>query len=197
MTGPTGEKMRNSTFVLLLLTMSKVLCASVVSAVEVSPSQETVSTAVREGERAAETRGDTSNRFGKYGSMCGGWGFLQTKLWNIREASKANAKKMKPTPTEQVEMYLSYQTMLVTYALCTSSVRQTDHHMVLRQGERVIQPQKVSISRPEHISGGSYLYTVQAHFDYAAFDPQSETMLIVIPDIGDKREYLLKLSEYP
>lgn len=167
-------------------------------AVEVNPSAEMIDGAIKDGDTNRESQGieGTTNRFGKYDSICGGWGFLQTKLWNVRETSKGNARKMKATQAIDIEQYLSAKTMLVTYAFCSISFKPTDHHVVLKQGNRVVQPVKVSVSRPEYVSSNTYMHTVQAHFSYDSFDPIAETILIVIPSVEEKREYGLNLAEY-
>ena len=165
-----------------------------VFAVEVNPSEESLTQAIEEGKKSASF---IAYRFGNPEQMCSGWGIIQTKLWNVRTASMMNEKKLKPTTSKEIDSILSYKTLLITYTLCTGDQRASDHHMVLKQGEKVIQPVELSVSQPEVLSSSTFLFYVKAYFQYGTFDPAAETTIIVIPDRGEKREYPLKLSDFP
>ena len=168
-------------------------------AIEVNPTEEDISRSIEEGKKDSSRKGATTNTVGEASRLCNGYGFLQTKLWSIREASKANQKKMRPTRRKEIEDVLALPTMLITFVYCSDDSRKSDDHMVIKQGEQIIQPVLVSNSTPEYLSGSSvvYVHTVQAHFKYTAFDPKAESILIVIPDDGKRIEYAIKLSEYP
>ncbi len=166
-------------------------------AIEVRPSEEMVAQTVEDGKKDAEkNRATTMNRFGVTSGTCSGFGFIQTKLFYIRSTSKVNARKMRPTSKKEIDSLLSAPAMEITYVLCTSSANQTDHHMVLQQGEQVIQPVKVVIPHSEVTASKSYVYTLMGVFTYGSFHPKAETTIIVIPEMGEKVEHRVKLSEY-
>ena len=174
-----------------------VLLGSPVWAVDISPSEEAIAEAIEHGKQdASSSKAATSNTIGNQELLCQGFGFLQTKLWNIREASKANEKKLRPTKREELNEYLASPSMLITFVYCASSHRKSDDHIVIRQGEKIIQPARVSTSIPELLTRTSYAHTVQANFAYSDFDPVASATVIVIPEKAERREYRINLIEY-
>lgn len=170
-------------------------------AIEINPSPELIDRAIKDGEDARDINGieSVANVFGKRDHICGGYGFLQTKLWSIRETSKENAKKMRPINMRDVEQSLLSKTMVVTYSFCSVATKPLDHHMVFKQRDKVIQPIEVHVVRPSYLSFLRYptfSHTVQATFRYDSFDPMAETTVIVIPSFEEKREYKLDLAEF-
>lgn len=164
-------------------------------AVEVNPDPQAVANAIQDGKaHASQPANETTNTIGT--PLCEGYGFLQTKLWNIREESKHNEKKMRPLKQERIESILNYPTMLITFMYCSSDHRKTDDHLVMKQGDTVIQPEKVSVDLPEHLSNSQYIHTIQAHFAYGAFNPKAETTVIAIPENGKRIEYAINLEQY-
>lgn len=182
----------------LIVVLLHVTCGTAAFAIEVNPSAEQIAKAIEEGKKDAD-RGAafTTNLVGNPLSICSGWGFLQTKLWNIRATSTQDAQNLRPTARKEIDSLLSDKAMVITYTLCTDTLRANDHHMVLKQGGNVIQPTRVTLSPPEILNLSSYIYTVQAYFAYGTFDAMAETTLIVIPASKDKREHTMKLSEFP
>lgn len=83
--------------------------------------------------------------------------------------------------------------MLITYSLCTDSPKKPDTNIVLKQGEKIIQPQKINASQPETTgtwpNSPAYTSSVAAHFSYDAFDPKAPTTIIVIPPTWDRLHY--------
>jgi hypothetical protein len=182
----------------LIVVFLHAICGTAAFAIEVNPSADQIAEAIEEGKKDADKQAAfTTNLVGNPGSFCSGWGFLQTKLWNIRAMSTQDAQKLRPTARKEIDSILSYKTMVISYTLCTDNLRANDDHMVLKQEGNVIQPARVSVSPPEILNLSSYIYAVQAHFVYGTFDPLAETTLIVIPAHGDKREHTIKLSEFP
>jgi hypothetical protein len=174
------------------------LSANVALAVELNPTEEVIARTIEAGKADASTQAPahTTNTIGKAALMCNGFGFLQTKLWNIRESSEANEKKMRPIKREEIDKALKRPTMLITFVYCSSTAQRSDDHMVLKQGDKIIQPKHVSNS-PAELMGHSYAHTIQAHFAYADFDPTAESIIILIPDQGKRMEFPVNLSDYP
>jgi len=114
--------------------------------VELKPTQEQITQAVQEGKKAVGSKFMPINTFGEMG-YCG-WGFLQTKLWNIWAGSQFAERKFKPYTNEEIQKNLAADGMLVTYTLCTDNPRKPEVHIVLRQSQNVIQPVSIKSSHP-------------------------------------------------
>jgi len=74
-------------------------------------------------------------------------------------------------------------------------------HIVLRQGQKIIQPAIIKSNFPEQSTywprSPAYTITVQAHFLYREFDPLAPTTIIVVPPFGERIEYPIDLSNFP
>jgi hypothetical protein len=171
-----------------------------VYAVELNPSPEQITKAIEEGKKASSQRSHAPlNTFGNMGAC--GWGFLQTKLWSIWAASQLAERKFKQLSESEIHKNLSLDNMLITYTMCADSPKQKEGHIVLRQGQKIIQPSSIVSRLPEQSmhwpQSPAYIITVQAHFLYRDFDPLVPTTVIVVPPFGERIEYPIELSNFP
>ena len=166
-------------------------------AVELAPTEGQIDQAVQGGQAAVGKPLQVRNLFGTMGDC--GWGFLQTKLWNIWAGSYEAARKLKPYTAAQIQGDIQNATLLITYSLCSEQSDEREAHVVLKQGEKVIQPTKVSTGHPETTSkwpnSPAYNVSVTAHFGYGSFDPSAMTTIIVVPRIGDRLQYDVNLAD--
>lgn len=169
-------------------------------AIELNPSREQITTAIEDGKKAVSQRTIAPlNSFGNVGAC--GWGFLQTKLWNIWAGSQFAERKFKQLSKSEIQKSLSLDNMLITYTMCANGPKKEDGHIVLKQGQKIIQPSSVMSSFPEQSinwpKSPAYMITVQAHFRYGDFDPLAPTTVIIVPPFGERIEYPIDLSNFP
>jgi hypothetical protein len=185
--------------VLWLMVTSFMLVPSFVAAIELNPSEAKFTSAITQGQSEATGEHTAKNLFGRMG-YCG-WGMLQTKLWSAWAHSYEASRKFKTVPQSEVENIRAQKGMIVTYNLCTDDPKRRDDTLiVLKQGEKVIQPSGVTVHHPEVITSryapARYSSTVQATFVYEEFDTQAPTTIIVVPYLGQRIQYEVRLADF-
>ncbi|GEM_PF-1785005 len=186
-------------FNLFLLLFCFILFYSFAFAVEVNPTKEQVAKTIQKGEKRIDHPLQIPNMFGTAGSC--GWGFLQSKLWNLWAGSQLSAKKSKTLSEREIERILASPTMIVSYHFCTDHPREKKVRVLLKQGERVIKPEKIQIDPPMIISAWPktprYDINTLAYFSYGSFDPKATTDIIVIDESGKQFQYQVSLANVP
>ncbi|HEX9757158.1 MAG TPA: hypothetical protein VGB26_05070 [Nitrospiria bacterium] len=90
--------------------------------------------------------------------------------------------------------------MVISYLVCHDSPDKQDIHMVIKQGEKVIQPEKVNVDFPNTTSrwpnSPAYSSWVNASFAYDSIKTKEKATVIVVPQIGENTEWDLDLSEF-
>ncbi len=176
-------------------------------AIEFNPTKEQINKAIQDGKDANAKEGrddqegpDNYFDFGvteaasTYGFLskktdpsCGR-GAINTKLRSIKDRSKEAARKMQPTP--DMNDLLQNETLQIIYVYCQLSPKSYDDktHLVLKQGDKIIQPTDVASSAGLVLS---------AWFSYGSFDPRVSTNIIIIPNTGKRVEYIVDFSAIP
>jgi hypothetical protein len=188
-------------FDVLIATLLFVLFQAVlVYAVELNPSPQQITKVIEDGKKAANQRPvPRLNFFGNMGAC--DYGFLQTKLWSIWVGSQFAERRFKQLSESEIQRILSLDNMLITYSMCADSPKQKEGHIVLRQGQKIIQPSSIKSSFPEQSmhwpKSPAYAIAVQAHFPYRDFDLLAPATIIVVPPFGERIEYPIDLSNFP
>lgn len=87
------DKILRSVYLTIIL-VCFILRPTLSDSIELHPSQQKIDQVVQEGKASAMENLKIMNLFGTMGSC--GWGFLQTRLWNIWAGAKIAEKKLKP-----------------------------------------------------------------------------------------------------
>jgi len=181
-----------------LILFALLLIPGLAFSIELNPSKEQIKKAVQEGKAAVRDGYKTQNRFGLPGSC--GWGTLGTKISDILFDSYSKGKKFKEITQADINKHLKSSKLIVSYAMCHDRQEKQDIHIVLKQGEKVLQPFHISVAHPKLTSSWpnspAYRSFVAAFFPYESFDPTAKISVIVVPPIGEKTEYALDLSDF-
>lgn len=164
-------------------------------AIELQPTDTAIENAIKRGKESEEGYLNIPNKFGK--GACN-WGMIQTKLFNIWAKSKKLSKSLQNITKEQISQIMQNDTVLITYSLCTDRPKDRKHLIVLKQGEKIIQPKSTSVSFVSNSvlwpKSPAYNVLVQSHFDYNSFDPMAKTEVYIIPQIEERLQYEIEFA---
>jgi hypothetical protein len=183
------------------------LVPSFVFALEATPTSEQIEQAKNEGRKMAETYRANSNAgiteltafINRYelgtGGICGG-GHITTKLKNIVLSSYLEAKEGRALGEEAVQNILKDEKVEVEIGSCYSSPSHSKDHVVLKQNEKVIQPQDVQ-QTSKMAQSRMYLNMITASFELKDLDPEEPCTLVLIPATGEEKEFEVNLASMP
>jgi len=128
-------------------------------------------------------------------------GFIVTKFRTLASLGYTSVKTKHKVDTAHIqpEVKKAIQTVLNTKVLVLDIITYgdepdfaKDYHIVLKQGEKIIQP--VGLTAPQRADtttrfpqSPSYKAWVEAQFPYSKLDPKGKTTVILIKDQGDSR----------
>lgn len=120
-------------------------------------------------------------------------GYIGTKFFMLAFLAYQSARRYESLDRAHIEEVLNFKTLainIVTYGYEIDFAK--NYHMILKQGEKVIQP--VSVEAPElvdmaprWIESAPYSAQVTGFFPYAKIDPKAKTTIILIKARGESR----------
>ncbi len=183
------------------------LFPSLAFALEATPTSEQIEQAKNEGRKMAEVyrkNGDTGIKeltafINRYelgtGGICGG-GHITTKLKSIVLTSYLEAKEGRELGEAAVNDILKDENLEVEIGSCYRTPSHSKDRLVLKQKEKVIQPQDIH-QTSKMAQSSMYLNTITAKFGLKAIDPEESCTLVLIPATGAEKEFEIDLASMP
>ena len=174
-----------------------------VYAIDVHPSAAQIQAALEQGNEAAQKRSPPDMFYVRFGATdeLHSSGFLITKLGGLSVMATHMALRGIQPSENDVTQVLEGQTMLVSTVIFGNAPNfAVDSYMVFDQGGKTIKPVTVrfdgfanrSTAWPE---SPRFKAKVIASFNYADFDPNAKTTIMVFPANGGESSFSLDFSE--
>jgi len=128
-------------------------------------------------------------------------GYIGTKFYYLAFLGYLSARKYKSPERAEVQTVLSAKVLPISISTYGDKIDfAKDYHMVLKQGEKVIQPVKVKAPELAEMTARfpeSPLFraTMSADFPYSEVDPKGKATIILIKDWGES-EFEVDFSRY-
>ncbi len=172
------------------------------SAIVVSPTEEQMQQAIAKGKAAAQSKIPPTQLYWRFGSTenLQPHGIVMTKLGGIAVLSAHFSFRSVTPSEEEIRRIIEdgfLQVSVTIFGLTPSFA--VDSYVLLKQGERLIKPEKVRSDAHAHRSAvwpndPPFKAKVVASFPYGSFDPLLPTTVSVFPGEGGEIDFKLDFS---